>query len=90
MDPISSLATTDPRPARAYVLAERFRATLDTAQALMRSRRAVDLDGLNDLAGQLCAACLDLPNTHRSAMTATLAALLDRLDLLEATVPPAP
>jgi hypothetical protein len=57
--------------------------TLRVARALVESRRPVDLAGLQDAVGRLCAAALDLPRAESGALRPRLAAVLAELDALE-------
>jgi hypothetical protein len=69
----------DMPPAR---LLEQFSGTLRLARALLEARRTVDLDGLQDLAGRLCAACLDMPTGEARVLRPRLEALLAELDAI--------
>jgi len=64
-------------------MAEAACGTLRMARALVESRRHVDLAGLQDAIGRLCAASLDLPPEQGRAMRPQLAAVLAELDALE-------
>lgn len=55
---------------------------LKLARALVQTRRPLDLDGLAELAGRACAACLDLPPEQGRALRPHLAALLAEVDAL--------
>lgn len=63
-------------------LAEEFRAVLATAEALARANRLVDLSGLEEICGRLCAAALDLPPETGRSFRHTLADCLSRLEAL--------
>jgi hypothetical protein len=56
------------------------------ARAFAQARRALDLEGLDTLVGQACAACLDLPPQQGRALRPRLAALLAELDALAAAL----
>jgi hypothetical protein len=56
--------------------------TLSVARGLVRARRQIDLRGLEQDVGQICAACLDLPPEQGRAMRPRLQALLAELDAL--------
>ncbi len=66
----------------AVLLLERFGNMLTLARALAASRRPLDLAGLDDLAGRLAAACLDLPPEQGRALRPRLQGLLAELDAL--------
>ncbi len=77
--------TDPPSPSqRAVALAEALVGTLRMAHALAQTRRHVDLAGLDQDIGRLCAAALDLPPAEGLAMRATLATVLAELDALTA------
>ena len=63
-------------------LLERFGGLLMLARALAASRRPLDLAGLDELAGRLAAACLDLPPEQGRALRPLLHGLLAELDAL--------
>lgn len=63
---------------RAY--ADGVAQTLGVARGLVDAGRAVDLAGLQDQVGLLCAKALDLPRDEGRAMRGELVALLARLD----------
>lgn len=63
---------------RAY--ADGVAQTLGVARGLVDAGRAVDLAGLQDQVGLLCAKALDLPREEGRAMRGELVALLARLD----------
>jgi hypothetical protein len=58
--------------------------TLRMARALAQSRRSIDLTGLDQEIGRLCAAALDLPLAQGQAMRPLLASVLAELDALTA------
>lgn len=68
--------------ARLAALADRLDNTLRTAEALVRARRRVDLDGLETQARDLCAAILELPAEAARPLRLRLMGLLDRTDSL--------
>ncbi len=57
-------------------------ATLRTARALAASGRSVDLTGLDNLVGFLCAQALDLPAAQGRAFQTQLRNIADELDNL--------
>lgn len=63
-------------------LADGFVDTLRTAEALVRSNRRVDLEGLDREVNTLCARVLDLSRPHRGALRPLLHDLVTRADLL--------
>lgn len=63
---------------RAY--ADGVAQTLGVARGLVDAGRMVDLAGLEDQVGLLCAKTLDLPREEGRAMRGELVALLARLD----------
>jgi len=67
-------------------LIEHLATVMRTAEALVLEHRRVDLQGLEDLAGRLCAACLDLPPEHGRQARSLLQDLLIRVDTLEAAM----
>ena len=56
--------------------------TLGVARGLVEAGRSVDLVGLEDQIGLLCAKALDLPSTEGRAMRGDLIALLARVESL--------
>lgn len=74
---ISSLPPPRPDLARH---AEALRRGVDISRVLMRSR-PVDLSGLDDHVGRLCAALLDLPAAEREPLYQSLQGLLHSIDL---------
>lgn len=70
-------------------MAARVAAMLRTTEALLRAARPVDLRGLEAEVGRLCAASLDLPPDEGRLMRDDLAALLARLDAVDAVLRPA-
>jgi hypothetical protein len=71
---------------RAAALADAVLGTLRVARALARTRRTVDLKGLDHEVGRLCAAVLDLPTAEGTAMRPLLIDVLAGLDALAAAV----
>ena len=91
---MSNAATfTDPAPeARqaAVLLAaiEALQATFDVAGALVAEGRSIDLAGLEEEAGRVCAAALAAPRAAVPAVLRRLEALRDSLDRLRAGLSP--
>jgi hypothetical protein len=70
--------------ARLLQLADRLTRTVSVARALIASGRTVDLNGLQDGIGLLCAKALDLPREESRQMLPAmleLGAQMDRLSL---------
>ncbi len=67
-------------------MVEALLATLRVARVLAQSQRRIDLAGLDEEIGRLCAAALDLPPTEGQAMRPRLASVLAELDALSACV----
>ncbi len=67
-------------------LAEQVRRTVAIAHALAASGRAVDLAGLDQAVGLLCAKTLDLPPDHGRRARPALAAILAELYQLGAAL----
>ncbi len=84
--PPEKSAPPDRRLEEVEAFAEQLGATLRTAEVLVREQRRVELQGLDGLAGRLCAACLDLPPEYGRLMRRHLDALLVRVDALEAAM----
>jgi hypothetical protein len=79
--------TAPPSPAdRAVASARALAGTLQLARALAQMRRPIDLTGLDQQVGRLCAAALDLPPADGRAMRPLLATLLAELDALSVCV----
>ena len=85
MDKLISIVPLSPAD-RAAAAAESLIGTLRMARALARSRRSIDLAGLEQEIGRLCAAALDLPLAEGRAMRPKLALLLAELDALSASL----
>lgn len=78
-------AETDPVAA----MIEGALATVRTARALAEGRRRIDLAGLDDMVGRICARALDLPPAAGRKLRPRLIALDDELRRLgEALAPP--
>jgi hypothetical protein len=63
--------------------ADGLRATVQLARELVASRRAVDLAGLDQQVGLLCAKALDLPPEQSAAILPSLYHLAGAVDALE-------
>jgi hypothetical protein len=74
-------AMTDPQTQTA-MMADAACGMLRMARALVESRRSIELAGLQDAIGRLCAACFDLPPEQGRAMRPQLTAVLAELDAL--------
>ena len=83
----SFVPMSDPQT-QAATMVEAACGTLRMARALVEARRPVDLAGLQDSIGRLCAASLDLPPEQGRAMRPQLAAVLAELDALEHAMRP--
>lgn len=68
--------------------AEAMEATLAVAEALVAERRRVDLAGLEDEVGRLCAAALAAPRAAAPALRVRFEALVRSLDRLRAGLAP--
>ncbi len=73
---------TDP-VTQAAAMVEAACGTLRVARALVEARRSVDLAGLQNAVGRMCAAVLDLPPQQGHALRPQIAAVLAELDALE-------
>jgi hypothetical protein len=71
-------------------LAQALEGTLRVAEGLVRARRRVDLSGLDDTVGRLCASCLDLPPEHGRMLRGQLQHVLTRAESLAAALTPPP
>ena len=83
------LTTTKPpldRPQRLTVLAGRLSRTIGVARALASNGRTVDLTGLNDGIGLLCAQTLDLPREEARALLPQLHHVLTEVNALSAVL----
>jgi hypothetical protein len=70
------------RERRVAELAARINRTLGVARALAKSGRALDLTGIEDGVGVLCAQTLDLPTGDAREMVPVLREVLAQVDLL--------
>lgn len=77
---------TSGAPDRLLVYASRLGRTLAVARALVISSRAVDLQGVQDGVGLLCAQTLDLPTAEARQMLPALRELLAQVDTLTAAL----
>jgi len=68
----------------AQAMAASLLRTVRIASALVAAGRAVDLDGIDDLIGRLCARALDLPPAQGVLLTGDLRRLLTEADTLHA------
>jgi hypothetical protein len=73
--------------AKLDALADGVLATLRTARGLVDSGRRIDLAGLDDMVGLLCAQALDLPPAEGRAALTRLEHIGAELDLLAAVMP---
>lgn len=73
---------TDPRTL-VSAMAQAASGTLRVARTLVEAGREVDLAGLQNAVGRMCAAALDLPPEQGHALRPELAAVLADLDALE-------
>lgn len=93
-NPPDALASGMPPPdaplTTVCALADAVRATLRLARGLLASGRQIDLAGLHDMIGLLCARSLDLAPEHGRAMRPRLIDLLAELDALGAALTEAP
>jgi hypothetical protein len=71
-------------------LAEQLAHMLHVTSALVRQQRSVDLTGLDERIGRLCAAVLDLPHEQGRTVRPSLKDLHHRLATLIATLPTPP
>jgi hypothetical protein len=67
-------------------MAEATCGMLRMARALVESRRTVDLAGLQNAVGRLCAATYDLPYDEGCSLRPHLTAVLGELDSLEQAI----
>ncbi len=74
------------RPQRLTVLASRLSRTIGIARALAQNGRTVDLTGLDDGIGMLCAQTLDLPTPEGRALLPLLADVLQQVNALTAAL----
>ncbi len=59
---------------------------LRLARGMVEAGRRVELEGLDQMVGRLCARCLDLPPEEGRALRPVLAALLVEIDALNASL----
>lgn len=85
MEPVLSPALSDDFAA-AVALAEGLRQSLRLARALAGQNRPVELDGMQDSIGMLCAKALDLAPGEGRRLRVALVALREELDQLSATL----
>ncbi len=71
-----------PLPDHVIALAGSVSATLQLARALVQVHRQIDLSGLDQEVGRLCAAALDVPLAEGEALRPQLLAVLADLDAL--------
>ena len=74
------------RPQRLTVLAGRLSRTIGVARALASSGRTVDLTGLDDGIGLLCAQTLDLPTEEARGLLLQLRDVLTEVNALSAVL----
>lgn len=67
--------------AATLAMADGIGASLATARGLLQSGRNVNLSGLEDLCGRLCARSLDLPPEQGKMLASRLEALREGLDV---------
>jgi hypothetical protein len=79
---------SDPPEAAAEALAEGVSRMLRVARGLLEGQRQIDLAGLDEMVGYLCARTLDLPPEQGRAMRPRLILLLAELDSLAGTLAP--
>lgn len=87
--PLVPLATSTPHPDLATAIIA-FEGVLVVAQALAAAARPIDLTGLDQQVGRICAGALDLPPDQGRALRPQLACLLARLDELRTVLLAAP
>lgn len=81
--PIPSPASRQPAAEQA---AEGVARMLRLARGMVQAGRRVELEGLDQMVGRLCARCLDLPPEEGRALRPMLAALLVEIDALNASL----
>jgi hypothetical protein len=67
-------------------MADAVTGMLRVARVLVETRRQVDLTGLADAVGRLCAGTLDLPDTEGRALRPRLVEVLAELNALDAAI----
>jgi hypothetical protein len=85
--PFSAASATAPQEA-VLAMADGIAATLSVARTLLHSGRQIDLTGLDQMTGRLCASALDLPIEQGRTVRPRLAALLASIDDLNKALPP--
>jgi hypothetical protein len=84
--PSSALPLAPSRQPAAEQAAEGVANMLRLARGMVQSGRRVELEGLDQMVGRLCARCLDLPPEEGRALRPRLAALLVEIDALNASL----
>jgi hypothetical protein len=86
---VPSFPPADPlaQKRRSEALADGVSATLQITRALIEARRHVDLTGLDQMMGLLCAQTLDLPPDQGRSLRPRLIELLHELDELTKALP---
>ena len=84
-DPSPQTPEFDPE-VEVLALAEQTARMVAVTQALVASRRHVDIGGLQNQIGLLCAKALDLPPSKTGFLKLELRRLVSSLDLLNATM----
>ena len=85
-EPTHPMIENEPRLARLRARLDGVRATLRLAQALAESGEHVDLAGLDDQIGQLCATALDLPYAAGRQLRADMILLAGQAEALSAAL----
>ncbi len=80
--PFASAQPAHPPAQRVAEMGSRLSRTLGIARALAESGRQLDLRGIEDGVGQLCAQTLDLPNAEAHGMVYMLREILAQVDTL--------
>lgn len=83
--PGAELPCAASRQPAAEQAAEAVANMLRLARGMVQSGRRVELEGLDQMVGRLCARCLDLPPEEGRALRPHLAALLVEIDALSAS-----
>lgn len=84
--PGGGLPCTASRQPAAEQAAEAVANMLRLARGMVQAGRRVELEGLDQMVGRLCARCLDLPPEEGRALRPQLAALLVEIDALNASL----
>lgn len=87
--PLGLPACASRQPA-AEQAAEGVAGMLRIARGMIDAGRRVQLDGLDQMVGRLCARCLDLPPEEGRALRPRLVALLVEIDALHTTLAQTP